>query len=125
MSGACNLRILFVGDVVGRAGRTAVSELLPGMVRDWSLDLVVGNGDNSAGGFGITEAIYRELIDAGADAITLGNHAWDQRALIGNAIGCLFMTPFDEPFACINRELDSCRLGEAADAIVVDFHGEA
>src|SRR5213080_2367946 len=49
------------------------------MVRDWSLDLVIVNGENSAGGFGITEALYQELLDAGADAITLGNHAWDQR----------------------------------------------
>ena len=73
------LRILFVGDVVGRAGRTAISEHLPGMIRDWALDLVVVNGENAAGGFGITEAIYNEMIDAGADAITLGNHAWDQR----------------------------------------------
>jgi len=73
------LRILFVGDVVGRAGRTAVSEYLPGMIRDWQLDFVVVNGENSAGGFGITEAIYNELCDVGADAITLGNHAWDQR----------------------------------------------
>jgi metallophosphoesterase (TIGR00282 family) len=73
------LRILFVGDVVGRAGRTAIAEYLPGMVRDWALDLVVVNGENSAGGFGITETIYQELLDAGADAITLGNHAWDQR----------------------------------------------
>ena len=73
------MRILFVGDVVGRAGRTAISTSLPGMVRDWSLDLVVVNGENAAGGFGITEAIYNEFVDAGADAITLGNHAWDQR----------------------------------------------
>jgi 2',3'-cyclic-nucleotide 2'-phosphodiesterase len=73
------LRILFVGDVVGRAGRTAIAEYLPGMVRDWALDLVVVNGENSAGGFGITEAIYQEFLDAGADAVTLGNHAWDQR----------------------------------------------
>src|SRR5271168_4798980 len=73
------LRILFVGDVVGRSGRTAVLEHLPGMIRDFRLDLVVVNGENSAGGFGITEAIYQELLDAGADAITLGNHAWDQR----------------------------------------------
>jgi len=73
------LRILFVGDVVGRAGRTAIAEYLPGMVRDWQLDLVVVNGENSAGGFGITEAIYQEFLDAGADAVTLGNHAWDQR----------------------------------------------
>ncbi|MGB9174355.1 MAG: YmdB family metallophosphoesterase, partial [Bradyrhizobium sp.] len=73
------MRILFVGDVVGRSGRNAIAEYLPGMIRDWSLDLVVVNGENSAGGFGITEAIYQELLDAGADAVTLGNHAWDQR----------------------------------------------
>jgi metallophosphoesterase (TIGR00282 family) len=73
------MRILFVGDVVGRSGRTVVYERLPGLVRDWKLDLVVVNGENAAGGFGITEAIYQELIDAGADAVTLGNHAWDQR----------------------------------------------
>jgi metallophosphoesterase (TIGR00282 family) len=48
-------------------------------VRDWKLDLVVINGENAAGGFGITETIYNEFVDAGADAITLGNHAWDQR----------------------------------------------
>src|SRR6202030_922923 len=73
------MRILFVGDVVGRSGRTVVYERLPGLVEKWKLDLVVVNGENSAGGFGITEAIYRELIEAGADAITLGNHAWDQK----------------------------------------------
>ena len=156
------MRILFVGDVVGRAGRTAFSELLPGMIRDWALDLVVVNGENAAGGFGITEAIYQEFIDVGADAVTLGNHAWDQRealvfierasrlvrpanfprgtpgrgaalieakngqrALILNAIGRVFMTPFDDPFAILARELDACPLRMAADAIVVDFHGEA
>jgi metallophosphoesterase (TIGR00282 family) len=73
------MRILFVGDVVGRSGRTIMNERLPGLIADWKLDLVVVNGENAAGGFGITEAIYHELIDAGADAITLGNHAWDQR----------------------------------------------
>src|SRR6185437_383631 len=64
---------------VGRAGRTVVLEHLPRLVRDWALDLVIVNGENSAGGFGITEAIYQELLDAGADAVTLGNHSWDQR----------------------------------------------
>jgi 2',3'-cyclic-nucleotide 2'-phosphodiesterase len=52
---------------------------LPRLIADWKLDFVVVNGENAAGGFGITEAIYQDLIDAGADAITLGNHAWDQR----------------------------------------------
>jgi metallophosphoesterase (TIGR00282 family) len=73
------MRILFIGDVVGRSGRTVVNERLPGLVRDWKLDLAVINGENAAGGFGITEAIYREFLDAGADAVTLGNHAWDQK----------------------------------------------
>ncbi len=73
------MRILFVGDVVGRSGRKIVNERLPGLIADWKLDLVVANGENAAGGFGITEAIYNELIDAGAGCITLGNHAWDQR----------------------------------------------
>jgi 2',3'-cyclic-nucleotide 2'-phosphodiesterase len=73
------MRILFIGDIVGRSGRTIVNQRLPGLIADWKLDLVVLNGENAAGGFGITEAIYHELLDAGADAITLGNHAWDQR----------------------------------------------
>ena len=73
------MRILFIGDVVGRSGRTIVLERLPKLVRDWKLDLVVANGENAAGGFGITETIYREFLDAGVDAVTLGNHAWDQK----------------------------------------------
>ena len=73
------MRILFVGDVVGRSGRNSVNERLPTLISDWKLDCVVINGENAAGGFGITEAIYHQLIDAGGDAITLGNHAWDQR----------------------------------------------
>ena len=72
------MRILFVGDVVGRSGRAILLERLPKLIADWKLDLVVVNGENAAGGFGITEAIYNEFIDAGADAVTLGNHAWDQ-----------------------------------------------
>lgn len=156
------MRILFVGDVVGRSGRTIVIDLLPGLILDWQLDLVVVNGENAAGGFGITESIYQELLDAGADIITLGNHAWDQRealvfieraprlirpanfppgtpgrgaalvetktgkrALVINGIGRVFMQPFDDPFSVIDRELNACPLGQAADAVVVDFHGEA
>lgn len=73
------MRILFIGDIVGRSGRTIVTERLPKLVEDWKLDFVAVNGENAAGGFGITEAICNELIGAGCDAITLGNHAWDQR----------------------------------------------
>ena len=73
------MRILFVGDIVGRSGRSIVYERLPNLVRDWKLDLVVANAENSAGGFGISETIYRELLDVGIDVVTLGNHAWDQK----------------------------------------------
>jgi hypothetical protein len=73
------MRILFIGDIVGRSGRNVVAERLPGLIAGWKLDCVIINGENAAGGFGITEAIYQDLVDMGADAITLGNHAWDQR----------------------------------------------
>jgi metallophosphoesterase (TIGR00282 family) len=73
------MRILFIGDIVGRSGRAVLLDRLPKLVAAWQLDFVVVNGENAAGGFGITEPIYHEFVDAGADAITLGNHAWDQR----------------------------------------------
>ncbi|SON57170.1 metallophosphoesterase, MG_246/ family [Hartmannibacter diazotrophicus] len=73
------MRLLFVGDVVGRSGRQILSERLPGLVSDYRLDFVVVNGENAAGGFGITEEICQDFLDAGADAVTLGNHAFDQR----------------------------------------------
>ncbi len=59
------MRFLFLGDMVGRTGRVAVQERLPGLVHDWRLDFVVVNGENAAGGFGITEDIFNETIDAG------------------------------------------------------------
>lgn len=73
------MRLLFLGDVVGRSGRKAVIEALPRLRRRYALDFVIVNAENSAGGFGITEAIMEELIEAGADAVTLGNHAFDQK----------------------------------------------
>src|SRR5689334_12080075 len=73
------MRLLFLGDIVGRAGRLAVQDRLPGLRERWKLDCVVINGENAAGGFGITETICDELLEAGADAVTLGNHSFDQR----------------------------------------------
>ncbi len=61
------MRILFIGDIVGRSGRAILLERLPQLIAEWKLDFVVVNGENAAGGFGITEAIYQEFIDAGAD----------------------------------------------------------
>ena len=73
------MRLLFLGDVVGRSGRQAVIAQLPKLRARYKLDFVVVNGENSAGGFGITESIFLELLDAGADVVTLGNHAFDQK----------------------------------------------
>lgn len=76
------MRILFCGDVVGRSGREVVVEQLPRLRRELALDFVVVNGENAAGGFGITEKICAELYAAGADVITTGNHVWDQKETI-------------------------------------------
>ncbi|MTH98045.1 TIGR00282 family metallophosphoesterase [Roseibium sp. RKSG952] len=73
------MRILFLGDLVGRSGRTAVIDRLPELVERNQLDFVVVNGENSASGFGITEQILQDVLDAGADVVTTGNHVWDQR----------------------------------------------
>jgi len=73
------MRFLFLGDVVGRSGRNAITRILPDLRQRWQLDFVVVNGENAAGGFGITEQILHNLLDAGADVVTLGNHAFDQR----------------------------------------------
>jgi metallophosphoesterase (TIGR00282 family) len=73
------MRLLFLGDMVGRSGRQAVQDRLPGLISDFRLDFVIVNGENAAGGFGITEDIFQAAIDAGADVVTTGNHVWDQR----------------------------------------------
>ena len=73
------MKLLYLGDVVGRSGREAVVEKLPELRRDLDLDFVIVNGENAAGGFGITGEICRQLYDAGADIIVTGNHVWDQR----------------------------------------------
>jgi metallophosphoesterase (TIGR00282 family) len=73
------LRILFIGDVVGRVGRSTVQELLPGIRERLSPDLVIANGENAAGGIGLTEKTGRELLRSGIDVLTSGNHIWDKR----------------------------------------------
>jgi metallophosphoesterase (TIGR00282 family) len=76
------LRILFLGDLVGRSGRDAVTSALPGLRQDLALDCVVVNAENASHGFGLAPEMARALLAAGADAITLGNHAWDRREII-------------------------------------------
>ncbi len=76
------MNLLFIGDVVGRSGREAVIGRLPGLRQRLGLDFVVLNGENAAGGYGITEKICGEFYAAGVDVITTGNHVWDQREII-------------------------------------------
>ncbi len=90
--------MLFLGDIVGRTGRVAVVDRLPALVADNKLDFVAINGENAAGGFGITEDILRQVQDAGADVVTTGNHVWDQReALSFAARQERFLRPINYP----------------------------
>ena len=158
------MRFAFFGDVVGRSGRDALTEHLPDLKRRLGLEFVIINAENASAGFGLSENSARQLFEAGADCLTLGNHSWDQkealtyivreprlirplnyppladapgrganlfetesgkRILVMNALGLVHMASMDDPFAAVDRELEACPLGVAADAIVVDMHCEA
>jgi len=156
------MKVLICGDVVGRAGRDAVLKNVPVLRKDLGLDFVVVNGENAAHGFGITEKICKAFFAAGVDAVTTGNHVWDQIEIVDyirgeprllrplnypegtpgagagtfktpggakvrvlHAIGRLFMDPLDDPFAAMEQALAECRLGQDADCVIVDMHGEA
>lgn len=79
------MRLLFLGDMVGKSGREAVFKQLPGLIESLATDFVIVNGENAAGGFGITEEIFHKTIEAGADVVTTGNHVWDQKEALGVA----------------------------------------
>jgi metallophosphoesterase (TIGR00282 family) len=156
------MRILLIGDVIGRPGRDVVEAELPLLVEKLALDFVVLNAENAAGGFGLTRSVANEFFALGVDVLTTGNHWLDQReiltfiddedrilrpinypkgtpgrganlyqaknggrVLVINPMGRVFMEPLDDPFAAIDSELSACRLGEGADAIIVDMHAEA
>jgi metallophosphoesterase (TIGR00282 family) len=76
------MRLLFLGDVMGRSGRAAIAARLPGLRREWALDFVVVNGENATGGMGLSGAHAAGLFEAGADCVTLGDHAFDQREML-------------------------------------------
>jgi len=150
-----SLRILLVGDVIGRPGRRVVKALLPQLRAEYDLDLVVANGENAAGGLGLTTATAKELFQAGVDVITSGNHIWDQKEIVP----CLdsepaILRPLNYPpgvpghgvwrdndvmvvnlvgrvfmgnFDCPFRAIDELLNGLEDDppAIVVDVHAEA
>ncbi len=149
------MRILMIGDVVGRPGRKAVEHFLPGLRREYNLDLVIANGENSAGGIGITPDTAKELCNCGVDVITTGNHVWAKKEIADHLDGELpIIRPlnfppglpgrgflemkgvlvvniigrvFIGPYDCPFRAMD-CLLGEvksSSKVIIVDFHAEA
>ncbi len=83
------MRILAIGDIVGKPGRRAVAHFLPGLIHEYGIELVIANGENSAHGIGITAKIAQELLDAGVNVITTGNHVWAQRDIVQHMDGQL------------------------------------
>lgn len=145
--------ILAIGDIIGKPGRKAISQLLPGLRRQYGLDMVIANGENAAGGIGLTPETARELIDAGADVITSGNHIWAQKEIFPYLDGQLpILRPLNYPpgvpgqghivmgkvavvniigrtfignFDCPFQAMDRLLGGLKEKIIIVDFHAEA
>lgn len=118
------MRLLFLGDVVGRTGRAAVCAKLPDLIAKYALDLVVINGENAAGGFGITEAIVQDLFDAGADCITLGNHAFDQKeTLVYIERHDRLIRPLNFPKGTPGRGATLVKAKNGADVLVINAMG--
>src|SRR4030088_2669789 len=118
------MRILFIGDIVGRSGRAGLPERLPRLVGDWRLDFVAVNGENAAGGFGITEAIYQEFVDAGADVVTGGNHSWDQKeALVFIERAPKLLRPINFPAGTPGRGVALIEAKNGARVLIVNAMG--
>jgi metallophosphoesterase (TIGR00282 family) len=142
------MRILAIGDIVGKPGRQAIQAFVPDLREEHRLELVIANGENTAGGFGLTAGTAQELLDNGVDVLTSGNHIWAQKEIIPyldgsmpilrplnypwllmkkvmvvNLIGRTFMNNYDCPFRAMDRLLEE--LTPKPKIIIVDFHAEA
>jgi len=147
--------VLAIGDIIGRPGRQAVQELLPDLRQQYGLDLVIANGENTAGGLGLTSTIAKELFNTGVDVLTSGNHIWAQKEIIPYLEGEMpILRPLNYPpsvpgrgyivnsqvmvvnligrtfmgdFDCPFRAMDKllAELEPKPIVIIVDFHAEA
>jgi len=118
------MRLLFIGDIVGRAGRAVLFENLPKLRQAWGLDFVIVNGENAAGGFGITEAICADILAAGADCVTLGNHAFDQReALVFIARQRRLIRPLNYPSGTPGGGANLIATTTGAQVLVINLTG--
>jgi 2',3'-cyclic-nucleotide 2'-phosphodiesterase len=118
------MRLLFIGDIVGRAGRKVLLETLPGLRKRYALDFVIVNGENAAGGFGITESILNDFLEAGADCVTLGNHAFDQKdALVFIDRQPRLVRPLNLPKGTPGRGAGMYKARNGADVLVINALG--
>ena len=102
--------VLLIGDVVGKPGRDILAERLPGYIASEKIDFVIANGENAAQGSGITPALFKELIHAGVDVVTLGDHAWRrQEALPILSQDARLLRPLNYPPECIGRGMGTYR----------------
>ncbi|MEE9588162.1 MAG: TIGR00282 family metallophosphoesterase [Hyphomicrobiaceae bacterium] len=118
------MRMLFLGDVVGRTGRKAVYEALPDLLERYRLDFVILNGENAAGGFGINEDIFQEFLDVGVDVVTTGNHVWDQReTLVFIERHDRLLRPVNYPPGTPGRGAGHFKAANGADVLVINAMG--
>jgi metallophosphoesterase (TIGR00282 family) len=154
------MKLLFIGDIVGRPGRELIRKGLRALIDHHGADLVIANVENAAAGFGVTKDICDTFLEWGVDVMTSGNHVWDKKEALDyiageprmlrpanfppgvpgrgaylaqtgdgravgviNVMGRVFMTPIDDPFQIVLREIESLR--SKTKVIIVDFHAEA
>ncbi len=118
------MKILFIGDIVGEPGRRAVTELVPKLRARHGFEIVIANGENSAGGSGITPSTACEIFDAGVNVITSGDHLWDQKevtALLQNEPR--FVRPLNYPSGTIGKGSTICQLESMPPVAVLNLQG--
>jgi len=118
------MNILFIGDIVGEPGRRAVRELLPELRQRYAIDVVIANGENSAGGSGITPGTAKEIFDSGVDVITSGDHLWDQKEVVELlANESRFVRPLNYPEGTAGQGSTLFRLTDGRVVAVMNVQG--
>ena len=117
------INVLAVGDIVGRPGRAAAMRLVPQLRRELDLDMVIANGENASGGFGLSESTARDLLNVGIDVITSGNHIWDQREIYTALNDLPILRPMNYPGGAPGRGYLVHDLGEKGKVAVCNVQG--
>ncbi|HEX3630350.1 MAG TPA: TIGR00282 family metallophosphoesterase [Candidatus Dormibacteraeota bacterium] len=116
--------VLAIGDIIGRPGREAVARLLPPLRREFGIDLVVANGENAAGGFGLTPKIADDLFGLGIDVLTSGNHIWDQREMMTGFDHRPILRPHNYPAGAPGKGWFCYDLGEKGQVLIGNVQGQ-